>query len=106
MLTLTNRYKELGLATVPNTSDNGVHASASPFEGLVEKGNWLNMNPEDDSFGKALLNAGLSQKMISAWSIDPCVELPGGENGSIFDALEDLDVEDCLEKLIDINQLN
>ena len=28
------RWKELGLAAEPNTGDNGVHASASPFEGL------------------------------------------------------------------------
>ena len=30
-------YKELGLTSVPNKGDNGVHASASPFEGLAEK---------------------------------------------------------------------
>ncbi len=26
------RWQELGLASEPNTGDNGVHASASPFE--------------------------------------------------------------------------
>jgi hypothetical protein len=33
-------WENLGLAYVPNVGDNGVHASASPFEGLAEKMNW------------------------------------------------------------------
>ena len=31
------KYKDLGLTSEPNQGDNGVHASASPFEGLAEK---------------------------------------------------------------------
>lgn len=38
-------WKELGLAAEPNTSDNCVHASASPFEGLGERMNWLKVDP-------------------------------------------------------------
>jgi hypothetical protein len=34
-------WEALGLRAPCNTSDNGVHASASPFEGLAEKMNWL-----------------------------------------------------------------
>ena len=34
---ILTRYKELGLTSEPNQGDNGVHASASPFEGLAEK---------------------------------------------------------------------
>lgn len=34
---ILDSYKELGLTSVPNKGDNGVHASASPFEGLAEK---------------------------------------------------------------------
>ena len=30
--TILTQWKELGLASAPNTGDNGVHASASPFE--------------------------------------------------------------------------
>jgi len=41
---------------------------------------------------------------IKAWSVDPQVPLPGGSKGSIFDALEDLDVQDCLGKALDISK--
>ena len=90
----------------PNKGDNGVHASASPFEGLAEKCNWLGASVETDDFGKALIEAGLSKEIIAAWSVDPRVNLPGGEKGSVFDALEDMDVDECLAKLIAMNKVN
>ena len=68
--------------------------------------NWLGASVETDAFGKALLNSGLSKKTIADWSVDPCVNLPGGEKGSVFDALEDMDVDDCLAKLVELNGLN
>ncbi len=98
-------YKELGLTSVPNKGDNGVHASASPFEGLAEKNNWLGIEIADDKFGKALLDAGLSEETIKAWSVDPRVDLPEGGKGSVFDALEDMDVAECLDKLVELNKL-
>ena len=36
----------------------GMHASASPFEGLAERANWLEAEIKDDAFGKQLLAAG------------------------------------------------
>jgi hypothetical protein len=35
------RWQELGLKSKPYTGENGVHASASPLEGLAERANWL-----------------------------------------------------------------
>ena len=35
------QWKELGLAGPCDVGDNGVHASASPFEAMVERSNWL-----------------------------------------------------------------
>jgi len=99
-------YKELGLTSEPNKGDNGVHASASPFEGLAEKLNWMGMDITDDPFGKALLDAGLSPATIKEWSVDPRVTVSGGEKASIFDTLEDVDVDDCLKKLVELNALN
>lgn len=46
--TILDKYKELGLKSKPNTGDNGVHASASPFEALAERCNWLGANVEED----------------------------------------------------------
>lgn len=99
-------YQKLGLSAKPNKGDNGVHASASPFEGLAEKINWLRQSVTDDAFGKTLLAAGLSKETIAAWSVDPQINQPGGAKGSVFDALEDMDVEACLAKLVELNDLN
>lgn len=103
---ILDNYMELGLMSVPNKGDNGVHASASPFEGLAEKSNWLNRSVSEDPFGKALLDAGLSEQTIKEWSVDPRVEMPGGGKGSVFDALEDMDAKVCIAKLVELNELN
>jgi hypothetical protein len=104
--TILDKFTELGLRESPNKGDNGVHASASPFEGLAEKINWLGKSIESESFGKALLDAGLSQETIKEWSVDPRITMQDGSQGSVFDALEDMDAEDCLAKLKALNELN
>lgn len=104
--TILDSYKELGLADKPNKGDNGVHASASPFEGLAERTNWLEGKLEDDAFAAALLEAGLSKHTIEEWSVDPQINLPDGTKGSVFDALEDMDADECLATLVKLNELN
>ncbi|KAJ1461915.1 nucleoside diphosphate kinase [Pelagophyceae sp. CCMP2097] len=93
-----SQWKALGLKAEPDTGDNGVHASASPFEGLCERANWLKVSFSDDAFGKALLDAGISEKTFKAWSVDPAVQTPS-EKRSLFDFVEDTDVDACIEKL-------
>merc|ERR1712060_225144 len=91
------KWEELGLKAACNTGDNAVHASASPFEALAERMNWLGFRPERDQFGKLLLKAGISQGLIKSWSVDPQVTfgiLPIKK--SIFDTLEDTDSDYCL----------
>ena len=78
-------------------SDNGVHASASPFEGLAERLNWLKATPETDPFGKELIKAGVSAATIRQWSVDPQVK-----GKSLFDQLEDLNASDCLTKAAEL----
>merc|ERR1712194_415061 len=85
------RWAELGLKAQPDVGDNGMHASASPFEGLAERSNWLQMSIKDDVFGKELLGAGMDEASIKLWSVDPQVSISPGKMGSIFDQLEDLD---------------
>lgn len=99
--TIFHNWRELGLHSQPNTGDNGVHASASPFEALAERANWLNMSIESDFFGKALLASGLPLSMIEEWCKDPAVTF-GMKKQSLFDLLEDLDSRDCLRKATDI----
>jgi nucleoside diphosphate kinase len=94
-------WEALGLKSQPNTGDNGVHASASPFEGFAERTNWLGSAITEDVFGKVLLAEGIPEATLKAWSVDPQVVLPGGDGkkGSLFDQVEDTDLDECLAKL-------
>ena len=55
-------WKALGLPNEPFTGENGVHASASPLEGLAERANWLKASVSKDSFGKAAVGEGRAEE--------------------------------------------
>ena len=95
-----NNWKSLDLKAEPNVGDNGVHASASPFEALAERLNWMGAKLEDDAFGKAMLSSGIPKDTIMAWTKDPQVPDPRheGKKASLFDLLEDLDYDECLSR--------
>ena len=98
---IMKQWKKLGLKAEPDTGNNGVHASASPFEGLAERMNWLGYRCSGDSYCNALMRAGVKEATIKAWSVDPQVKIdPAGKKGSLFDALEDMDLEDCVAKAV------
>merc|ERR1711998_803019 len=90
------KWKELGLQAQPDVGDNGMHASASPFEAFAERNNWLSAAIQEDPFGQNMTKAGLTEDRIKDWSVDPQVTIEAGKQGSIFDQLEDLDARDCL----------
>mmetsp|Transcript_70760 Transcript_70760/g.133665 ORF Transcript_70760/g.133665 Transcript_70760/m.133665 type:complete len:471 (-) Transcript_70760:201-1613(-) len=95
--TLFANWRTLGLSSEPNTIDNGIHASASPFESLTERMNWLGVQPENDLFGQQLLNSGISVRQIEKCARDPKVRLgPSSAMRSLFDVLEDKDANECL----------
>jgi len=103
---ILSQWKELGLTAPPDNGNNGVHASASPFEGLAERMNWAEVEVKNDPFGAKLLAAGVPLATIKAWSVDPQVALEkGGKRGSIFDQLEDNNASDCLEKMLSLQKL-
>lgn len=93
-------WKELGLAAEPNVGDNAVHASASPFEGMAERMNWLGVKCQEDAFCTALVKrAGIPEATVHEWTKDPQVVINAeGKKGSLFDALEDLDADASLAK--------
>jgi len=103
---ILDQYEELDLSAKPSTGDNGVHGSASPFEGLAERVNWLEKKIEEDSFGKILLAEGLKQDVIKNWFSDPTIMISEGEEGGVFDALEDTNVRDCLNKMKQLHGIN
>jgi len=94
-----SNWEAYGLKSAPNVGDNAVHASASPFEGLAERMNWLGMDATTDDFGKLVLSV-LDQPTLDEWSKDPAVTygvLPIKK--SVFDSVEDTDADYCLALL-------
>merc|ERR1711904_234848 len=104
------KWKELGLKSEPNVGDNGVHASASPFEALAERNNWLAVPFGEDAYGKFLLGAGITEQFLKDGSVDPQVKGGGGEAdgdkpGSLFDSVEDMDSYPCANKLVKLAKM-
>jgi len=96
-----DQWQALGLKACPDVGENGMHGSASPFEAMAERMNWLGETLEKDKFAKTLSAAGVSKKIISEWTKDPQVETGDGK-GSLFDTLEDMNSDKCLEKALKI----
>jgi nucleoside diphosphate kinase len=106
---ILKQWETLGLDSEPNVGDNGMHGSASPFEALAELVNWIGADAEEEAFGKAMLSAKITEATLKEWKNDPQVKLPEGSEkpkGSLFDAVEDMDADACLKKLIEINTAN
>lgn len=95
------QWKSLDMEAQPDIGDNGVHASASPLEALVEKRNWMSANLANDSFGKALLAAGLGLEKIQFLMSDPPV-LHNNKRQYLFDVVEDMDAPLCIDTVLDI----
>lgn len=92
-------WEKYGLKSVPNVGDNAVHASASPFEALSEKMNWIGVKPQDDAFGKQVLSI-LDEKTLVEWGRDKQVQFGSPQiKKSIFDLVEDTDSAYCLSLL-------
>ena len=90
------RWQELGLAAKPDVGDNGVHGSASPFEGLSERLNWLGGTVDEDETALALMAAGVKKPTLLSWTKDPQVEVDGASQ-SLFDTFEDMDIGPMLK---------
>mmetsp|Transcript_35424 Transcript_35424/g.59818 ORF Transcript_35424/g.59818 Transcript_35424/m.59818 type:complete len:160 (+) Transcript_35424:435-914(+) len=105
-------WEELGLSCEPNTGLNGVHASASPLEGLFERMNWLHADPASDSFGSVLMSStGLPEGTLKLWAGDPAVSFlnadgQGTSLQSLFDLHEDLDCAACIARSVEVMAAN
>merc|ERR1711920_514582 len=65
---ILERWEQLGLEAAPNVGDNGMHASASPFEALAERNNWLGLPIGKDKFGRQVLGEDIAMMMVKDWS--------------------------------------
>lgn len=97
-------WKELGLPAQPSLGENALHASASPFEAMVDRHNWMGTEFEKDDFGEQLLREGIVESVLRRWSCDPIVNY-GGRQTSIFDLFENLDHTACLERARQIKEI-
>jgi hypothetical protein len=104
---LLDDWSSLGLSNQPSVKENGVHASASPFEALSERMNWLRLkSAAEDPFGRELIAAlselpaggEVAEEAINRWRSDPPSKWVA-ETG-LFDHLEDLDASDSLGQLL------
>mmetsp|Transcript_26646 Transcript_26646/g.63302 ORF Transcript_26646/g.63302 Transcript_26646/m.63302 type:complete len:298 (-) Transcript_26646:175-1068(-) len=96
---ILEQWKELGLAQEPSTSDNGVHASAGPIEGLRERMIWLGVKAEEDAFGELLASKGVKPALVASLCNNQLVTVDGKE-GPAFDMLEDTDSSVALQAIL------
>lgn len=105
--TIYSTWEKLGLPSQPNTGDNGVHGSASPFEGLSELMNWMSKPIDQCAFGQLMKKSGIADSTINSYTQDPQVVIDlEGNKGSCYDALEDMDAFDCVLECAKLNLLN
>ena len=90
---MNTEWEELGLAGPLDTMRNGIHASASAFEALVERSIWLGVSLESDKqFGVDLFSSTVPASVLKEWTNNPLVR-----GKYIFDRMENQGSEQCLE---------
>lgn len=90
------KFAELGLKEEPNNTDNCVHASAGPLEGLKERMIWLGWTLATDPTGSKLIEVCLDKEAgIMELLEDPPIDMYGlGGSKTAFDLTEDKDTKE------------
>ena len=86
------RWEDLGLARPLDMMRNGLHASASAFEALVERATWLQMSAESDALGAELIDLGLTSEGMMDWVANVSVK-----GKPVFDHMDDKGRRECVE---------
>lgn len=83
--------------------ENIIHASASPFEALVEKTLWTPGFPlERDPLWQALAPAGVTPDRILRWRDENPVVRNGDKQEPLVESLEDLDTDAVAARLLEL----
>ena len=85
-------WEGLGLESPMNMMRNGVHASASAFEAMVERSIWMKITPELDDYWPQLIDAGLTPDILRCWITNVFVM-----GKTVFDHMEDKGSRECIE---------
>merc|ERR1712167_93959 len=97
-----DQWQDLDLERAPTVLRNCVHASASAFEGFIERKNWLGATIESDVFGQQLLYIGRDSSILEFLSTDPQIRDDRTATGKaihVFDRLENFGVHETLDVL-------
>jgi nucleoside diphosphate kinase len=89
---MSTEWQELGLDRPLDMMRNGIHASASAFEALVERSIWLKVSAASDVFGAELFKLSLTPEVMRDWLANVSVK-----GKPIFDHMEDKGSRDCLD---------
>ncbi|KAH9588685.1 hypothetical protein LSM04_008123 [Trypanosoma melophagium] len=95
---IRDRWRDLGLQHPPTTTDNGVHASAGPFEAVLERHLWTCSPLTHDPLTLRLQESGLTGALLYRWKSNPEVVLQNGRRtGCIFDLLENIQTSEMVD---------
>jgi nucleoside diphosphate kinase len=90
---MSAEWEGLGLDAPLDMMRNGVHASASAFEAMVERFIWLGVPlGKDKHLGAKLVSASIPPSLLKEWSMNPLVH-----GKFIFDYMENQGTLQCLE---------
>lgn len=101
---ILDHWQDLGLPACPSVSDNGIHASAGPLEGLAERLIWLPGHTlANDVMGRALTRLGVAPAFIARLLENPEV-IMDGKKGLVFDLLEDTETTEACSSIAALQQ--
>lgn len=83
-------WQELGLYAAPDFEDNGIHASASAFEAMVEKANWLKMSVSTDPLCIEMTEENIPSMTTRKWCKNPLVQ-----GKYVYDYMENKGLDGC-----------
>lgn len=92
---LYREWQAFGLESAPDTTANGVHASAGPVEAMVERNLWFGIPYELDVLTQQVIRRGLSPATLYWWTGNPVVTV-GDKTDMAFDVLENRDTSDVV----------
>uniref|UniRef100_A0A7S3LIH5 Nucleoside diphosphate kinase-like domain-containing protein n=1 Tax=Aplanochytrium stocchinoi TaxID=215587 RepID=A0A7S3LIH5_9STRA len=109
-------WERLGLDSIPDYGNNGVHASAGPIEAFRERLLWDDefiddpfneINIRNDNLGGQLIAAGITMQTIHALINNADIETKSntGILNSAFDATENLNTSDAIELIKNITRV-
>lgn len=98
---LYSQWRALEVDAAPDTTLNGIHASAGPIEGMVERHLWFGIPYEQDVLTQQVIRSGFSPSTLLRWAGNPEVEVDLSSKQRVFDALENKETSEVVALMRD-----